>query len=115
MAVVTLDTTPWRPGSRVARRRAGHSYGFVLALIVATFLFAATAPTESWAAGVLVLVESATLIAALWTSGLGRAAVVPSVVLAVIGVAAAVAQLSSGSDTATGAVFLVSVLLVLAS
>jgi hypothetical protein len=110
-----LEKTPWHPGARVARVKASHSYGFVLALLVCTFVFAATAPEESWVIGVLVLLQCATLIAALWTSGLGRSAVVPSVILAAIGIAAAIAQIESDSDTATGSVFLVSVLLALST
>jgi hypothetical protein len=35
-----------------------------------TFLFAASAPNEAWARSVIVLVEVATLVLALWTSGL---------------------------------------------
>jgi hypothetical protein len=69
----------WYPGERMGRLRASHSYGFVLALIVASFLFTAAGPDAgTWGQSVLVLLQSATLIAALWTSGLGRRAVLPS-------------------------------------
>jgi hypothetical protein len=87
----------------VARRRASHSYGFVLLLIAASFLFTASGPdNEAWGQSVLVLLQSATLVAALWTSGLGRAAVLPSVLLAGVGVAVAAAQILDDGDTLTG-------------
>ena len=70
----------WYPGERMVRLHASHSYGFVLPLICAFFVFTAAAPDDAtWDQGVLVLIQSATLVVALWTSGLGRAAVRPSV------------------------------------
>jgi Ion channel len=54
-----------------ARRRAlraSRAYRAVLALIVVSFLFAASAPDESWTRGVLLLLQSATLATALWRS-----------------------------------------------
>jgi hypothetical protein len=104
----------WYPGERVARRRASHSYGFLLLLIVVSFFFTAAGPDGSWGQGVLVLLQSGTLIAALWTSGLGRAAVWPSVVLAGVGSTVAVVQILSGGDTLTGAAGLLNALLVVA-
>ena len=56
-------------GSRASRLRASHSYGIVLLLIIASFLFAALAPDDSWTVGVLLLAYAAILAAALWTSG----------------------------------------------
>jgi hypothetical protein len=58
--------------SRVRRLQASHSYGVVLALIVVSFVFAAVAPDDSWTASTLVLLQCATLVAALWTSGIAR-------------------------------------------
>jgi hypothetical protein len=57
-------------GELLRRRRSSHSHGVVLVLIVVAFLFAATAPDGAWPASVLVLIQSATFAAALWTSGL---------------------------------------------
>jgi len=37
----------WHPGTRVARVRASHSYGLVLALIVASFVFISVAPNSN--------------------------------------------------------------------
>lgn len=59
--------------AHVGRPRAGHNFEYVLLLILASFVFAATAPDEPWAASVLVLLQTANLVVALWTSGLSRA------------------------------------------
>lgn len=59
----------WRPGSRVERLRASHTYGFVLLLIAVTYVFIVAAPDTRWARGVLVVIESGTLALALRTSG----------------------------------------------
>jgi Ion channel len=105
----------WYPGERMARRRASHSYGVVLGLIVVTFVFTAAGPErETWGQGVLVLLQSATLVAALWTSGIGRAAVLPSILLAAAGALVASVQILSGGDTLTGAAGLLNALLVVA-
>ena len=56
--------------AKLRGRRASHSHGVVLGLVVVSFLFAATAPDDAWAASVLVLIQTATLVAALWTWGL---------------------------------------------
>ena len=54
--------------SRLIGLRARRSYAFILLLVVIAFVFAAAAPDERWASGVLVLIESVTLLIALWTS-----------------------------------------------
>jgi hypothetical protein len=56
----------------VARLRASHSYRFVLLLIIGAFAFTAWAPDERWATAVQVAIGSATLVVAVWTSGLER-------------------------------------------
>jgi len=100
----------WRPGSRVARLHANHSYAFVLILIAALFLVLIAAPQESWALSVVVLLGSALLAVALWASGLGFAG--RTVALLVIGGIAASVQLASGGATVTGLVWLLDVALV---
>jgi hypothetical protein len=60
-------------GSRMSRVRSSHSYGLVLALIVATFAVAAAAPDSAWSSSALVLLGCTTLVIALWTSGLAHA------------------------------------------
>jgi hypothetical protein len=106
----TTIRTLWRPGARVERLRASHSYGFVLALVVILFLFVAFAPDEEWSRSVIVLLEAALVIAALWTSGLWRDRRV-AVVLAGVGVVAALMQLLVGGDTPNGLIALLEVLL----
>ena len=64
--------THWRPGARLARLRSSHGYGWVLLLVMVTFVFAASAPDRDWSRGLFVLIECATLALALWTSGLSR-------------------------------------------
>ena len=91
-----MSRSAWYPGERVARLRASHSYGFVLILIVATFVFAAASPNGDWTQSVLIILETATLAAALWTAGFGRAAAVASAVLAGIAVMGVVASLVGG-------------------
>ena len=106
--------TVWRPGSRLARLRASHSYRFVLILVLVTFVFTSAAPNESWAKSVLVLLQCATLIAALWTSGLGRdrRAILA---LVVIGPVVAIVQLLVGGTTLIGIVGILNMLLVAAT
>ena len=66
--------------------RASRSYAFILLLVIIAFVFAAAAPDARWASGVLVLIESVTLLVALWTSRaapLGLRVAIPAVAIAV--------------------------------
>jgi len=106
--------THWRPGSRVARLRASHSFGFVLFLVVVLFLAMASLPDASWARSVIVLLQATLLVTALWTSGLWqdrRAAIF----LALVGVLAACGELLGGGGRFSGFVAIIEVALVLAS
>jgi hypothetical protein len=109
-----VTDSAWRPGVRVARLRASHSYGFVLALVFATFVFSAAAPDESWTQSVVILLQAATLSVALWTSGLGRVGFIASGALAVIALAAVSASLAGG-DSWDGAIGLVQAAILLAT
>ena len=104
----------WHPGSRVARTRATHTYRWVLLLIVATFVFVAAAPDEDWTPVVLIGLESATLVLATWTSGLGEN-FRPGLVLCAIGIGIAVVQLVAGGSTANGLAWIANLALVLAT
>lgn len=97
---------PWRPGSRVARLRASHSYRFVLLLVLTTFVFIMAAPDETWALSVLGLLLCGTLITAIWTSGLGVSHPTTFIVI-VVGVAVAVVARTVGGNEVAGAVWLV--------
>jgi hypothetical protein len=94
-----------------ASRRASHSFGYVLLAIGVTFLFAATAPDGAWSTSTLVLLESGTVVVALWTSGLARAGSWLNV--AFIGLAAglATANLIWSGHALTGVLGILSALL----
>jgi hypothetical protein len=113
--VLSVSSPRFVPGSRASRLRASHSYGFVLALIVGAFLFAAVAPDEPWAASVLLLAHAATLATALWTSGLIRASSRPMSVLAAFSGAVAVIQLISGGTRLSGIIALLTATLIAAT
>jgi hypothetical protein len=86
----------------------------VLVLIVIAFVFAASAPDSDWARAVFVLLESATLALAIWTSGVSRDLRVATV-LGGVGVAAAVITLLTQGNAAAGAIWIVNVVLVVAT
>jgi hypothetical protein len=95
-----------RLGSRARRLRSSHSYGFVLGLIVAAFVFAMTAPDDEWAASLLLLLYCAILVTALWTSGRTRLNSRATVGLTWVAAGVAAAQLLIGSHWFAGAVAL---------
>jgi Ion channel len=78
---------------RLERFHATHSYWAVLVAIIAGFLFAGLAPDAAWATSVLVLVETGTLVLALRTSGWRVTESRVVLVLVVVGVSAAAANL----------------------
>jgi hypothetical protein len=99
---------------RVDDRRASRSFGMVLILIFASFVFAATASDAAWTTGVLIVLQGLTLIAAIWTSGLADTRSWLVFGLAVLAIAiglAVVSSLSGGSDL-LGAVGLISGVLI---
>ena len=100
-----------RIGPLLRRLQASRSYGFVLVLVLSTFVFVAAAPDEAWPRAVLVLLLAVTLAVALWTSAAGRLERVATVLVG-IGVAAAAAHLLTDSSDATGVLGLLDVLLV---
>jgi hypothetical protein len=102
-------------GSRVARLRAAHSYRAVLALILATFIFASLASDATWTSSVLLLLQCLTLAAAMWTSGLARAYSPLMLGLLVAGVGLACALLVWTRNGLVGAAGVVSAILVVAT
>ena len=96
----------WPSGSRVARLRANRTYGVVLLLVMAMFVFIMAAPEQGWTRSVLALLLCGTLIVAAWTSGFGWS-LARTLGLITVGVTIAVfAEIVSG-DQAAGAVWLV--------
>jgi voltage-gated potassium channel len=108
-------TQAWRPGARVARVRASHSYGVVLALIVVVFVFTSVASNSDWADSTLVLLQAATLVTALYTSGVARADSTVSLALVAVSAASAVALLVFGGDGFAALVGILSGLLTVAT
>jgi Ion channel len=113
MAARTERHRPWRPGTRVARLRAAHSYRSVLGLVVVTFLVAVAAPDDRATRVVLTIVLCATLLLTLWTSGLGQD-FAPGLALIALGVVAVSANIVWGGSTAAGLLWLADIGLVLA-
>ena len=68
---------------------ANHSYWAVLGAIFVGFFVAALSPDAPWATSLLVLVQCATLLIAIWTAGWGVTDRTISFALAVIGAAGA--------------------------
>jgi hypothetical protein len=101
-------------GTRMQRLKASKSYAIVLAMIIASFIFAAVAPDANWSGSTLLLLETATLVIALWTAGLAATGSRLSLALIALSAAAAVALVVWGSSTLTGAVGLLSAALVVA-
>ena len=105
----------WHPGARVARVRASHSYGLVLALIGVAFVFMSVAPNSTWADSVLLLLQSMTLVTALWTSGVARTDSTLSLSLVALASLAALGLLVFGGNGFVGAVGLLSGVLTVAT
>jgi hypothetical protein len=85
-----------RLGHRVADLHNARRFGIVLLLVFGSFLFAASAPDAAWSASLLLLLEAATLVTALWTSSIVGAGSSISIGLIVVSVAIATANLLEG-------------------
>jgi hypothetical protein len=105
----------WRPGSKVQRIRSGHDYFAVLGMIIVSFVFIALAPNADWSGSVAVILQAATLLTALWTSGRVRIASANVVGLAAASIAVAVALLLTQSSALAGVAGLFSGALLLVS
>jgi hypothetical protein len=101
--------------SRVARLRSAHSYRTVLYFILATFLFAELSGDGSWTTSVLLLLQSGTLAAAMWTSGLARADSKLLLAQLAIGIALAIVAPLTGGNSMLGAAGIVSGVLAIAT
>ena len=101
--------------SRVARLRSAHSYRSVLLCIIATFLFAELAGDASWTSSVLLLLQSATLALAMWTSGMARADSKLLLAELSLGIGLAIAAPLTGGDRILGAAGIVSGVLAIAT
>jgi ion channel len=119
MSDAAADTPAGQPRLRrvrghVGSRRSSRAYGYVLLLIGVSFVFAATAPDAAWATSVLVLIQSANLVVALWTSGLSRAWAWHNVLFLALTVVLAVAGIVWSGPNLAAALSLLSALLTFA-
>lgn len=87
-------------------------YGVVLLLLFATFSFMAAGPTGDWVPFVTVVLQGATLLAALWASESGRHLRRFSAVIVALGIAAELVMWLTGATNHAAAGFLVNVVLV---
>jgi hypothetical protein len=108
-----LSPTPlakltWRPGSRVTRLKASHSYGVVLLLIAIVFVFMSVASDGRWADSTLLVLQTITLVAALYTAGIARADSSISVALVTLSLLCAIGLVIFGGDVFEGSVGILS-------
>jgi hypothetical protein len=101
--------------SRVTRLRASHRYRSVLVLIVVSFVFAALSGDDTWTTSVLLVLQSMTLAAAVWTAGFARADSRPVILLVTAATATAFGLLASSRLVLEGTAGLLSGLLVIAT
>jgi hypothetical protein len=100
--------------TRMERLKASQSYALVLGMIVASFVFAAVAPDANWSGSVLLLLETTTLVIALWTAGLAATDSKISLALIALSALTALALIVWGGSTLTGIVGLLSAAVTLA-
>jgi len=108
-----VEAHGFRWGSRLARLRASHTYGYVLILIVTTYFVVVAAPDENAPRALLIVIQSGTLATALWTSGLAR--IRAALVVLVVGAVGAVLQAAVGGATLTGLLAFLDVVLLAAT
>src|SRR5262245_41755756 len=96
---------------RVDTREPAYRFGIVLLLLFATFALLASGPTGNWVALAVVL-QGATLLAALSASGASRALWRLAVLVVLVGLASASAAPFLGVKNVSGPLFLLSLLLV---
>lgn len=107
-----LVSPPFRRERRVETRVPAYRFGIVLLLLFATFVFLASGPTGNWVALVAVVLQGATLLAALSASAASRTLWRLAVLVVLAGLASAIAALFVGVKDVTGALFLLNLLLV---
>jgi len=99
------------PGTRVQRLHSSHSYGAVLLLVAATFVFIELAGDAPWTASALLLLQAATLVVALWTSGVAKANAAENFGVLLVAIVIAVAVILWKGNTLEGLVGILSAVL----
>ena len=101
------------PGPGPAETRVpAYRYGIVLLLLFATFVFLASGPTADWVPLVAVILQSATLLAALSASGAPRRLWRVALVVVLVSLVSATISLVVGKKDVTGSLFVLNLLLV---
>jgi len=98
--------------SESEQRTAIARFGIVLLLLLVTFVFLASGPTGHWVPLVAVLLQGATLLAALAASGSSRGLWRVAVVVVAVGLISAAGVWLVDFDSADGVLFVLSALLV---
>lgn len=98
--------------SGIDQRGAMARFGIVLLLLLATFVFLASAPTGGWVPFVAVLLQGATLLAALAASGVGPRFWRVAVIVVAVGLVSATGVWIADFSNADGVLFLLNSLLV---
>jgi voltage-gated potassium channel len=96
----------------IEERVPAYRFGVVLLLLLATFIFLASGPSGDWVPLVAVVLQGATLLAALSAAGAARALWRVAVVVVLVALVSASTALFIGGDRANASVFLLNVLLV---
>ena len=94
--------------TRMERLHASRGYGPVLLMVIASLVVAAVAPDDKWSGSALLLIETATLVIALWAAGLAATDSRLSLALVSLSAATAVALMIWGGTTLAGAVGILS-------
>ncbi len=111
-ARLDLLSTPARAAGRGQTRMPAYRYGIVLLLLFATFVFLAIGPTGDWVALVAVVLQGATLLAALSASGSSARLWRIAVVVVIVALVSATIGLFAGDKNITGSLFVLNLLLV---
>ena len=101
-----------RVAGRSNSRVPAYRFGIVLLLLFATFIFLATGPTGDWVPLVAVILQGATLLAALSASGAHRTLWRIAVAIVVVSMVSATIGLVVGEKQLTGSLFVLNLLLV---
>jgi hypothetical protein len=92
--------------------RLEYRFGIVLVLLLLTFVFLAVGPTGSWTRFVTVVLQGATLLAALGAAGASRPVRRLAAIVTAVALAGALATVRTGGTEISGLLALVDVLLV---
>jgi voltage-gated potassium channel Kch len=103
---------PGTPPTTTDGRTVMARYGVVLLLLLVTYVFLASGPTGHWVPFVAVVLQGATLLAALAASAVSRRLWRIAIIVVVIGLISATGVWISGVSNADGVLFLLNALLV---